>query len=126
MPIHPEMLPFEILIEKNHVLLGGPKHFRVATEKAAFLTDCKVNVKDELFGQLPDLSNELQVFYSVRDRREDGEGTSELRVGILLDEVLPVEIPYVLKSRIVLGSIFLAGRQWHLDRNGCNLFLDLL
>jgi hypothetical protein len=57
MSINPEVLSFEILVEKNHVLLSGPKHLRVATEEAAFLTDCKVHVQDELLGQLPDLPN---------------------------------------------------------------------
>jgi hypothetical protein len=89
------------------------------------LSDSKVHIKYEILGQLPDLSDQLQVFNSVGDRREDGEGASELGVGILLYQVLPVEIPYVLKPLILLGSVFLAGRGWHLDRNGCDLFLDL-
>ena len=125
MSVNPEMLSFEVLVEKNHVLLGGAKHFRVAAEEAAPLSDSKVHIKNKIFGQLPDLSDQLQVFYRVGNRREDSEGASELGVGVLFDQVLPVEIPYVLKPLIILGSVSLAGRGWHLDGNGCNLFLDL-
>lgn len=57
MSIHPEVLSFEVFVEKNHVLLGCPKHFRVATKEATFLTDSKVHIQDKLLGQLSDLSN---------------------------------------------------------------------
>jgi hypothetical protein len=44
MSVNPEVLSFEVLVEKNHVLLGGAKHFRVAAEEAAPLSDSKVHI----------------------------------------------------------------------------------